>query len=195
MSKGDTTRFLILKKAFDLIYTHGYQFTSVDNIIEQTHVTKGAFYYHFKTKDVMGLAVVKEVMWPGMREALIKPLMQGGDPLTEIYDMMKGLLLHNPFFKIRYGCPAINLIEEMAPLSKSFHKALHSLMEEWQEAIANVIEKGKASRKVKRGVNAKQVACFISAGYGGVRNMGKLYGEPSYRIYLKELKQYLGSLR
>jgi TetR/AcrR family transcriptional regulator, transcriptional repressor for nem operon len=195
MSKADDTRLTILKKAFDLIYARGYQVTSVDDIIAETKVTKGAFYYHFKTKDAMGLAVIREVMYPGMHKALITPLLSGHDPVFEIHDMMKTLLLHNTFFHVRYGCPAVNLIEEMAPVSKPFQKALLALIEEWQETIASVIDNGKASGTINRNVNGKQVAYFISAGYGGVRNMGKLYGEACYRTYLKELKNYLNSLR
>jgi AcrR family transcriptional regulator len=195
MSKADNTRAIILRKAFDLTYAHGYQLTSVDDIIAQTHVTKGAFYYHFKNKDSMGLSMIKEVLYPGMHEALIKPLMHGADPVAEIYEMMKGLLLHNRFFHVKYGCPAVNLIEEMAPVSKPFQKALQSLVEEWHDAIATTIENGKASGKINRHVNGKQVAGFVSAGYAGTRNMGKLYGEPAYVSYLRELKKYLETLR
>lgn len=195
MSKADNTRLTILKKAFDLIYAHGYQLTSIDDIIAETHVTKGAFYYHFKNKDAMGLAVIKDILHPGMRQGLIAPLMKGGDPVSEIYSMMNALLLHNNFFHVKYGCPAINLIEEMAPVNKSFQKALRGLIEEWQKAIIRVVENGKAAGKIGRSVSGKQVAYFIAAGYGGVRNMGKIYGEECYHVYLRELKKYLMSLR
>ncbi|GAA6766408.1 hypothetical protein AAFH68_23500 [Flavobacterium sp. CGRL1] len=50
MSKAVNTRLTILHKAFELIYTKGYQTTSVDEIIATTQVTKGAFYYHLKIK-------------------------------------------------------------------------------------------------------------------------------------------------
>jgi AcrR family transcriptional regulator len=195
MSKADDTRLTILKTAFDLVYTQGYQITSVDDIIAKTHVTKGAFYYHFKTKDAMGLAMVREVLYPGMHRGLIEPLNQGRDPIVEIYEMMKGLLIDNRFIRVKYGCPAINLIEEMAPVNKQFHKALYALVEEWQDAIATILEKGKSLGKVNPGVSGKQVAFFISAGYGGIRNMGKLSGQSCYLIYLKELKKYLETLR
>lgn len=195
MSKGDNTRSVILKKAFDLSYANGYQLTSVDDIIAQTHVTKGSFYYHFKTKDAMGLAMINDVLYPGMTEALIKPLESSEDPVEDIYHMMNGLLLHNPFFQFKYGCPAINLIEEMAPVNKKFHKALQGLMEKWHDTIIGVIEKGKAHGKVNKHANGHHIALFLSAGYAGARNMGKLYGEESYVVYLKELKKYLQALR
>jgi len=194
MSKADDTRALLLKKAFDLTYAHGYQVTSVNDILAHTHVTKGAFFYHFKDKDTMGLAMIKEILYPGMQEALIKPLRSGDDPVIELYGMMKGLL-YDPLFNVKYGCPAINLIDEMGSVNKQFHKALQALVEEWQEAIVETIERGKRSGKVNAHVNGRQVALFISAGYAGVRNMGKLYGDPVYALYLKEFKKYLGTLQ
>jgi AcrR family transcriptional regulator len=58
MKKSAATRLMILEKAFELIYAKGYQTTSIDDIIATTKVTKGAFYYHFKTKDEMGLLLL-----------------------------------------------------------------------------------------------------------------------------------------
>ncbi len=185
----------ILSKAFELVYANGYQATSVDDILAQTHVTKGAFYYHFKNKDEMGLALIKEVLYPGMSEALIKPLLDSKDSATGIFRMMKGLLLENASFKVKYGCPAVNLIEEMGGSHAAFRKALSGLFKEWQKALQQSIEQGKASGQLRKEINAQQVALFIATGYGGVRNLGKLFGKECYTVYLKELKVYLNGLQ
>lgn len=195
MSKAEITRRNILQNAFELIYKNGYQATSIDDILSSTSVTKGAFFHHFKSKDEMGLALIREIMHPGMKEMLVKPLENDEDPTEAIYDMMKGLLINNSFFNVKYGCPAVNLIEEMAPLNKSFNNALSVIMAEWQDAIRKTIENGKARHKIRKEVSHQQVAWFVAAGYGGIRNMGKLYGESCYHSYLKELKQYLKTLK
>lgn len=195
MNKAATTRLSILHKAFELVYANGYQTTSVDDIIAQTKVTKGAFYYHFKNKDEMGLAMIKEVMYPGMIEALIKPLLHSKDSTSEIFRMMKALLQDTIFFQVKYGCPAVNLIEEMGGSHAGFRKALSKLFNDWQEAIQQSIEQGKSSGQLRKEVNAKQVALFIATGYGGIRNLGKLFGKDCYTVYLKELKVYLNGLQ
>jgi len=41
----------ILDAALELFYTMGYDKTSVNDIIDRVGVTKGSFYYHFKSKD------------------------------------------------------------------------------------------------------------------------------------------------
>ena len=195
MSKAAATRLSILHKAFELVYVNGYQATSVDVIIAQTQVTKGAFYYHFKNKDEMGIAMIKEVLYPGMQDALIAPLLHSKDSTSTIFNMMNTLLQENDFFIIKYGCPAVNLIEEMGGLHPGFRKALSFLFKEWQKAIEQSIEQGKKSGNIRKDVNAQQVALFIATGYGGIRNLGKLFGAACYSSYLKELKNYLNGLK
>jgi TetR/AcrR family transcriptional repressor of nem operon len=83
----------------------------------------------------------------------------------------------------------------MAPLSKEFHKALMQLFGQWQATIISCINRGRASGKIRKDVDANQVACFILTGYSGVRTMGKVLGTSCYNTFLKELKIYLAGLR
>jgi TetR/AcrR family transcriptional repressor of nem operon len=193
-SKAAATRLNILQKAFELIYKNGYRTTSVDDIIATTQVTKGAFFYHFKNKDEMGLAMINEIVYPGMHKAMTEPLANCQDPINELYKMMHALLLEDPFFVVKYGCPAINLIEEMANYNPAFNSQLMHLSDKWQRAIIKCLDNGKTSGKIRPEINSKQVANFIIAGYGGIRNLGKMYGKDCYTSYLSELKRYLGTL-
>ncbi len=195
MSKAAITRTTILQKALELIYKNGYQATSIDDILATTLVTKGAFYYHFRNKEEMGVGMIREVLYPGMHEVIVTPLLEGKDPVVEIYQMMKALLGTNPFFNVKYGCPVVNLIEEMAPLNKAFRKELLVLVMEWKEALQKVIESGQRNGIIRKEVEASEVAYFIMIGYNGVRNLGKLHGKDIYNIYLQELKRYLENLR
>src|SRR2546425_7975783 len=48
----------ILHVAREQFYRSGFLATSVDDIIEQAKVSKSNFYYHFKTKEDLGLAAL-----------------------------------------------------------------------------------------------------------------------------------------
>ena len=194
MSKAAATRTMILTKSFELIYKQGFQATSIDNILANTQVTKGAFFYHFKNKEEMGLAMINEIVCPGMYTSLVKPLLEANNPVRDIYEMMRNVLLKVPFLRAKYGCPAVNLIEEMSPLNEDFKQALLKLSNSWQNAIKDSIDKGKASGEIRADVNSGHAACFIIAGYSGIRNMGKAIGSSCYGIYLQELKNYLKQL-
>ncbi|TDH26156.1 TetR/AcrR family transcriptional regulator [Segetibacter sp. 3557_3] len=196
MKKAEATRLAILQKAFELIYVNGYQTTSVDDIIATTQVTKGAFYYHFKSKDEMGMGIINELIKPTLANSFIKPLHQGGNPLDAIYNLMYHLLMKNDFLKVEYGCPAANFTHEMTPWNKDFSIALNEVVQQWIKVMTDAIVKGKEKGLIRKDVNAKQVTMFVMSGYWGIRNFGKL--ENSKKVYLpflKELKLYLGSLR
>lgn len=194
MSKAEQTRSMILEKAFGLIYEKGFQATSIDQIIATVQVTKGAFFYHFKNKEEMGIAIIKEQMRPDFLEMCMKYLHESADPANDIYRMMEYLLLEDPFFDTRFGCPAMNLIEEMAPVNENFSKELKAGVLQWQAMIESSVEKGKSLGKVRQDVNPQNVSYTITSGYAGVRNMGKLFGRKCYLTHLEELKIYLKNL-
>lgn len=196
MSKAANTRLTILHKAFELIYTKGYQTTSIDEIIATTQVTKGAFYYHFKTKDEMGVAIIEEILKPTMQKHFIKPTEASQNPIEDFYNMISYLLLEDPFLQVKYGCPVGNLTQEMTPWNTKFSEALAELVDLWKETIINSIEKGKESGLIQKDVVGEQVAFFILSGYWGIRNFGKLQNDnSSYLVYLKELNVYLNGLK
>ncbi|WP_347230646.1 TetR/AcrR family transcriptional regulator [Chryseobacterium sp. Leaf394] len=196
MKKSQETRLNILQKAFKLIYQKGYQTTSVDEIIATTQVTKGAFYYHFKTKDEMGLAILNELMIPNFKNNFIQPFQTEGNPLDTIYNLLHYLLMESEDLKVEYGCPASNFTQEMAPWNIDFTKALNNLSLDWEKTMIDAIEKAKKEQVLKSDVNAKEVAVFVISGYWGVRNLGKLENSKSvYLIYLKGLKNYFESLK
>jgi len=194
MSKAQDTRMTILRKAFELIYRQGYQATSIDEIIATTAVTKGALFYHFKNKEEMGLAIINEIMYPGLIPYMSESLDRTGDIRKDLYDMMKNLLLKAPFIKVEYGCPAVNLIDEMAPLNASFRKALTRIIKEWQGAIETAIRKAQAEGKLSTAHDPRVIAMYITANYGGARNMGKVFGTEAYTSFLKGFKNYIYQL-
>jgi len=196
MKKAEATRLNILQKAFELIYVKGYQTTSIDEILATTQVTKGAFYYHFKNKDEMGLAIIDELLKPSFDATFIQPLEKEKNTAKALYDMMYELLMKNDFLKVEYGCPASNFTQEMAPWNKAFTKALNNLSEQWKQAIIKAVETGKKNGMVNAKTDGEQVAVFIMSGYWGIRNLGKLKNSKSvYQVYLKQLKNYLETLR
>lgn len=53
MKKGEKRKQELLKIAYDMFLTKGYENTSVDEIIEKAQIAKGTYYYHFKSKEQM----------------------------------------------------------------------------------------------------------------------------------------------
>ena len=50
MRKGDERKASLLRAAKELFFSRGYAATSVNDILDTQHVSKGSFYHHFESK-------------------------------------------------------------------------------------------------------------------------------------------------
>src|SRR3954463_9163190 len=109
-----SSRDKILDVSTELFYRNGYQATSVDDIIAQAKVSKSNFYYHFKSKEELGLEVLNQ-----RRMELEKSL---DCMLGDCEQCSKARLLKFVDFLVdsqeaelaKCGCPFGNLVAEMA---------------------------------------------------------------------------------
>src|SRR5258705_10396724 len=60
--KGAATRDQILNAASRLIHVQGYQSTSLDDVLRESGVGKGNFYYYFKSKEDLGYAILDQII-------------------------------------------------------------------------------------------------------------------------------------
>lgn len=192
MNKAQQTRKHILETAFSLVYENGFQSTSIDKIIAETNVTKGAFYYHFKNKEEMGITVVNEILATNIDNQLVKPLSNKGQKASVIYQTIKGFMLSISDRQLRLGCPTNNMIQEMAPLNSKFAEALLGIIENWKNKLSEALTEGQKDGSISQNQDSISMASFIISSYEGARSLGKLYNSfEYYLLYLKQLKAFL----
>src|ERR1044071_5595813 len=80
-----STREALLKAATRLIHVQGYQNTSLDDVLRESGVGKGNFYYHFKSKEDLGYAILDRIVALFIGRTL-EPCFANPDdgPLTQI---------------------------------------------------------------------------------------------------------------
>lgn len=61
ISRPSQTKTRILKAARTLFSSHGYESTTIDDIITACGITKGAFYHHFKSKQALCEMVIDQL--------------------------------------------------------------------------------------------------------------------------------------
>lgn len=57
MTKGEESRQRLIKCAAELFWKNGYSATGISQILRQTGLPKGSFYFYFKSKDELAVAV------------------------------------------------------------------------------------------------------------------------------------------
>ncbi len=171
---GETTRQRILRTAFGEFYRYGFQAGSLNRIVEETGLTKGALFHHFASKQDLGYAVVDEVIWPRFKATWIDPLEQSQDPIKDT----KRLLLHmtekcEPSGTLLQGCPVNNLAQEMSPLDEEFRQRLERIYVAWRRAFETALARSIKVGKVRKDIAPTKVAAFLVAALTGIIGTAK----------------------
>lgn len=192
----EQTRAVLLEAAFREVHEHGFQAASLERILSNTQLTKGALYHHFPNKQALGLALVDEVVGNSIRETYIRPFLDTDDPISLVVAGIEAKASEETERAMRCGCPLNNLSQEMSAVDEEFRSHLRAIFEEWREAMANAFRRGQAAGKVRPDVDAEEVATFIIAVREGAIGLGKAYRDPGpYLRTWAQLKTYLLALR
>lgn len=127
-----TTRDHIVEAADQLFYRQGYEHTSFSDIADDVQISRGNFYYHFKTKDEI-LAAVIDLRLANTRKMLDQWEIEGETPEDRIRSFIH-ILIMNRAKIIRYGCPVGTLCGELAKLnhaSQAEANKLFTLFRTW----------------------------------------------------------------
>jgi AcrR family transcriptional regulator len=167
----ERTRERLLRAASHEVYISGFQSASLDAILASTGVTKGALYYHFKSKEALGYAIVEEIIAPDVRAKWLRPLQRGKDPIDALIGRVQRISVRPE--DVRGGCQLNNLAQEMSPLHAGFRKRLASVFQEWQEGVASVLREGQADGSVRRDLDPDETAGFLIAMVEGWGSLAK----------------------
>jgi TetR/AcrR family transcriptional regulator, transcriptional repressor for nem operon len=190
----ESTRQRLLQAAFREVYVSGFQSASLDTILATTGVTKGALYYHFKSKEALGYAIVEEIIAPDLRAKWLRPLQRGNEPIDTLIGIVQGESVQPE--AVRGGCPLNNLAQEMSPLDEGFRKRLAIVFGEWQEGIAAALRKGQVHGSVRGDAEPAETAGFLIAMLEGYVSLAKNAQDAKVlKVGIKNIVEWLRSLR
>jgi TetR/AcrR family transcriptional regulator, transcriptional repressor for nem operon len=171
----EKTRAHILEVAFREVYHHGFQGVSIDQIIRQTEVTKGAFFHHFATKSALGYALVDEVLRDMILDRWIRPLSAYKNPIQGILKRFKVLSEEMEEGDLARGCPLNNLAQEMSAVDPMFREKIRTVMTLWIDETERYLKKAQEGGYLKLSADTRQLAVFIVAleegAFGLVKSM------------------------
>ena len=164
---GKTTRDHIIEAADQLIYRHGYEHTSFSDIANAVQISRGNFYYHFKTKDEILDAVIN-VRLANTRKMLERWETAGKQPEDRIRSFIHILTMNQEKIK-HYGCPVGTLCTELAKLdhySKTEANKLFTLFRMWLR---------KQFKQLGRHSDADRLAMHLLARSQGIATLANAF--------------------
>jgi len=110
-----STRDQIVEAADHLFYRQGYEHTSFSDIANVVNISRGNFYYHFKTKDDILDAVINTRL-AKTQMMLDQWEIEGDHPADRIRSFIHILIVNRNKIK-QSGCPVGTLCSELAKLN------------------------------------------------------------------------------
>lgn len=173
ISKAETIRDKIVATADELFYRQGFNHTSFADISKAVGISRGNFYYHFKTKDDILAAVIenRKVGIAAMLQEWSSSLPAAKDRLIKYVDMIVG---HQDNIK-QYGCPVGSVCSELIKLKNiNYNDATEmiSLFRDWlvEQFIALGYETNKADHLAMHMLTCTQ----------GISLMGQAFKDSEY---------------
>jgi len=127
-----TTRDQIVEAADQLFYRQGFEHTSFADIADAVKISRGNFYYHFKSKDeILDAAIERRLA--DTRAMLDRWELEGAGPAERIRSFINILVANRRDIE-RYGCPVGTLCTELAKLAhpaRGEANALFTLFRVW----------------------------------------------------------------
>ena len=181
-----TTREHIVEAADQLFYRQGYAHTSFSDIADVVRISRGNFYFHFKTKDEILDAVI-DARLADTRKMLERWEIEGRRPADRIRSFIHILLANRADIK-RYGCPVGTLRTELAKLnhaSQAQANELFTLFRTWLRRQFTLI--GRAA-------DADALAMHLLARSQGVATLANAFHDETFiKREVREMCDWLSS--
>ena len=193
-SKGQNTRDHILKITRRLFTTQGFRNTSIRAIITATGVKKGNLYYHFPSKEELGLAVLLDAQKEF--QFFLDDSFRGEHPIDKILnscDILLGFLQNQDFVG---GCLFGNTALEMTDRNSKFAKIIQEVFDYWTGKIEQQLRAGQDDGSFVSSIPLSALATTVVATIeGGIMMSRVSKGEKGLADCVVTLKVILEGLK
>ncbi len=190
-NKGECTRKLIIEKATELFTQCGYNHTSLNQILKATGLAKGGFYFHFKSKEELGVAVIKTLDECWIKELLpdMRDCANARDKLVRLCEAPGDCSCKGA---VRPAILLLNLATEMIEVNDKFSEMLRGVFLGWRRMLELIIEEGKKEKIFREDIDSKAVAAIILSNILGANLLAMLNRNINlYRLQLRTLNEVL----
>ena len=169
-----------MRKSIALFVDKGYSATSIQDIVDALGVTKGSFYYHYKSKEALLMDIHQQYIDELLihQKAILQTDTAAKDKLAEmvhllIGDMEKQGPIANVYFR------------ELRHLKAENAQAIRKKRAEFREQIEAVLAEGIGNGEFRQELNPKMMAFAVL----GVTNWSYQWFQPGGDLSTTELAE------
>lgn len=203
------SRDKVVQSAFDLFILNGVANLSVNDMLKELKMTKGGFYYYFKSKDELICEIIDkhmlEILWRQFRQAVNTSIVDNSrlsikEKLKAFYLIIpnpciideKGQIIRKYSIKSYYFM-LYELIDKYPKLNEGYIKYYNENL----KVLVQILSEGKMKGCIKKEVDAEKFAELIMAIRDGIFSIYMVNDEDcitekleaSFEVIWKQLNQ------
>jgi TetR/AcrR family transcriptional repressor of nem operon len=188
MNKRDSKKDHILWAGLKVMMAHGYNGTSVKDIVDAAAVPKGSFYNYFESKQSFAVDALEAV---SCRDYLsMRELLSAGDesPLQRLQNFFVQSVIRACDSDYRVGCFFGNMGQEMSDSNEAIRQKVRQILIRNTQLFADVLDEAKAAGEISESAQTDVIAEFIlNAWEGSLIRMKASKSREPLDIFLKML--------
>lgn len=177
LSKAERTRQFIIETTAGIFNTKGYAGTSLSDLTEATHLTKGSIYGNFENKEDVALSVF-DYNLSKIRKAIAQRMQKA---VSYQEKLMVYAQVYHSFSGASFptgGCPILNTAIEADDTNTLLKAKAAKAVMDWKKDISNLITAGIDAGEFKADTDIDRIAYSIIALIEGGIMIAKITGHP-----------------
>ncbi len=187
-SKSD----FLLEKGMQMLWSKGYNATSVNDIVKAADVPKGSFYFYFDSKEdfvVKAIGKYFDRQFAEIDHILNDSSKSPKERLIRLHEYRIEILKSD--IDCQKGCMACNLGSEMAEHSENIRSAITERENRYKDKIVSIMEEAQQLGEIDSSMDIRGVVEFLEdAGKGAMVTMKEKDSYEPIDNYYKMLRTY-----
>lgn len=191
--KGEQKSEELLEKGMEILWSKGYNATSVNDIVQAADVPKGSFYFYFDSKEdfaVKALDTYFAKNYLPAKEILDDTSRSPKQRLLDFYEFRCAVLKNE--LECKMGCLACNLGTEMAEHSEKIRSAIVAKEDKIRNEIAQVVHEAQINGEMDNDLEPRDIVAFFEdAGKGAMTTMKELRSAYPVDNYMLMVRKFM----
>ncbi len=192
MNKRESKKDHILCRGLEVMKTHGYNGTSVKDIVDAAGVPKGSFYNYFESKEVFAIEALDKVSLDTQAQASKILENKGAPPAERLIKFFACGADSACSENFKVGCFFGNMCQEMSDSNEAIRNKVRQILKRKTDLIAKVLDEAKQQDQLRESADSHIMAEFIfNAWEGALMRMKASKCREPLEAFLKMLPEII----
>lgn len=167
----------VLDAVVQCFWNHGYEATSVRDLIDSTGMTAASLYNAFGDKRALYEKALDRYVEASIADRMAR--VEKLAPREAVAAFLAEIVKRSLADRERKGCMLVNAALDVAPHDADLHKIVAGVLARIEAFFFKCIEDGQADGTITRGLPAKDLAAHLLGVLMGVRVLARVRPEPA----------------